>query len=528
MRHKHLIIILFVFIAVSFITLPRNPLLNDDAALYALCAKNAVIHNQWLAQFVTPGDRESFLDKPPLGIWMLAAVPAIAGVNELTVHIPNVIYYALILGLLYAGMLRFANRKVALYSTLMASTSLALVVYSRASKLDVPLTLFVLAAHFSLYAFLKSEKPGHLYAFSALLALGTLVKSGFGIIVPGLTALAIFALNAPSRKKMVKFILSGHSILCALLFMAIVGTTLGLQSIALEDQWVPYLKSMTIQSKYNISYLGLGLNYSIIGFLLITVFPWSPLALTALRPKLFGRMTITEFFSYWFWANFLFLFFFYRQTDFRTFAVLVPPLAVLAGAKLASLPLWQKRRRTALVLWGLFFFLVFSAILVAWTINPVNPDGFDVSAALLPIFLFVLSLALIIAHLWKPAPLKFSASFVLVCMSYAVLFYNTKPIADAFNQDLKWPQLIREHQARGYEFYIYRPRDRRLFMSPDLFYVDFMAGPADRYFWDGAELVPSIYRRKAIVLTDTESWDKLGVKGGKTIARDGYSSLVRR
>jgi len=522
-----LIIILFIFIAASFITLPRNPLLNDDAALYALCAKNAVIHGQWLAQFVTPGDAESFLDKTPLGIWMLAAIPKITGINELTIHIPNIIYYCLILLLLYAGLIRFANKKIALYSTLIAATSLALVVYARAPKLDVPLTLFVLAAHFFLFAFLKDEKPGHLYAFTLMVVLGTLVKSGFGIIVPGLTTLGLFIFNPGARGKFIRFILSRHMIFCAFIFLVLLGGILGLQSLALKEQWIPYLKSISIQSKYNVGYLGFGLNYSIIGLLLITVFPWSPLALTALKPKIFRQITLSNFCNYWFWTNFMFFFFCYRQTDFRTFAVLVPPLAILAGAKAASLRLWITRSRVVPVIWSLFFLFVFSILLAAWLINPVNPDGINVSAAVFPIFMFVVSLVLITIYLWSPTQAKFAAAFTLVCISYGVLFYNTLPIADAFNDDVKWPGIIARYREKGYAFYIYRPRDRRLFMSPDLFYVDFMAGPADQYFWDGAELRKSLSQHKAIILSDIKSWNKLRTKG-KVIASDRYSSLILR
>ena len=80
---RFIMFILIVFVAASFLLLPRNPLLNDDATLYALAAKNAVLHNQWLAQFVTPGDLSSFLDKPPLGIWMLAWIPKIIGIIKM-------------------------------------------------------------------------------------------------------------------------------------------------------------------------------------------------------------------------------------------------------------------------------------------------------------------------------------------------------------------------------------------------------------------------------------------------------------
>jgi hypothetical protein len=107
------------------------------------------------------------------------------------------------------------------------------------------------------------------------------------------------------------------------------------------------------------------------------------------------------------------------------------------------------------------------------------------------------------------------------------LFYNTLPIANAFNPDVEWPGMIAEYRQKGYEFYIYRPPDRKLVMSPDLFYVDFISGPADQYFWDNAELKKNLYKHKAIILSDTESWNKLKIKG-KTIASDSYSSLILR
>jgi hypothetical protein len=116
---------------------------------------------------------------------------------------------------------------------------------------------------------------------------------------------------------------------------------------------------------------------------------------------------------------------------------------------------------------------------------------------------------------------------LLICLSYSVLFYNTKPLADAFNPDLTWPSIIKEHRSKEAKFYIYRPPDRRLFYSPDLFWVDFMAGPADKYFWEKKDLLKRLGKGKAIVLSDTKSWEKLGFKMNfKKLARDNYSSLI--
>jgi len=530
---KILLIILFVFIAVSFLTLPRNPLLNDDAALYALAAKNAIIHNQWLAQFVTPGDLSSFLDKPPLGIWLLAWIPKIVGINELTIHIPNVIYYVLLLLTLYWGLSKIATKELAFNSTLIASTSLALVVYSRAPKLDVLLALFIFTAHLSLYAYFKKDNPAYLYPFTLSLAFGFLIKSGFGWIMAGLLLLALFIFNPDARQKLLKVLFSRHFILNLMLLFVIVGGALYAQSFVLKDQWLPYLKSITIQSKYNTSYLGFGFNYSIIGLLLITLFPWMPLFFKGLRFKLINKeLTLSNFCNLWFWSNFVFFLFFFRQTDFRTFTILVPPMAILAGLGLSepatAVPAGRQERRGSLgtIIWGFFYLITFSLILVSISLRPVNPQGFSLIDAIVPVAFFVVSLLSLTIYFWKPSAPKLVISFVLICLSYSVLFWNTKPIANAFNPDLKWPQIIREYREKGYPLYIYRPPDRQLFYSPDLFWVDFMSGPADRYFSDRENLLRDLTLGKAVILSDTKSWEKLGLKG-TSIAQDSYSSLIK-
>lgn len=531
--NKFLLTVLFIFIAISFITLPRNPLQNDDAALYALAAKNAIVHNHWLAQFISPGDLSSFLDKPPLGIWLLAWAPKILGINELTIHIPNVIYYILTLLALYLFLSWLSSRRTAFYSTLIAATSLALVVYSRAPKLDILLTFFVLTAHLSLYAYLKKDKPLYLYPFTISLACGFLVKSGFGLLMTAMLLISLFLFNPEARKKLNKALFSYHSILNLLLLLALVGCVLFAQTFALKGEWMNYLRSITIQSKYNTSYLGFGFYYSIFGLLLITLFPWMPFFFSGLRQKQEARvsdgLSLHTFCSLWFWSNFLFFLFLYRQTDFRTFTVLVPPMSILAGLKLLEFQdgnSLKVRGRWGAVLWSIFYLTLFSLILIYFSINPVNPQGFSLKPAIAPFALFTLSLFPLALYLWNPKPAKFAITFVLVCISYSVLFYNTKPIADAFNPDLTWPGIIKQQREEGVKFYIYRPPDRPLFYSPDLFWVDFMAGPADRYYWDGKQLKHDLLEEKAIILSDTVSWKKLGLGKAKIIAEDNYSRLV--
>ncbi|MBN3033471.1 MAG: glycosyltransferase family 39 protein [Candidatus Saganbacteria bacterium] len=566
-----LLVILALFIAASFLTLPRNPLLTDDASTYALAAKNMVVHGEWLAPLVTAGDPSSFFDKPPAGLWLLAWFPALGGVNELTIHFPNALYFTLFLALFYYLLATLAAKKIALYAALIAATSLCLVVYSRAPKLDLPLTVFVMLANLSLYAVLKKAKPAYLLIFSAALALGFLTKSGFGLLPPLLTLVFLLIFNSRARKTLFSILVTRYSLLSLSLFALTIGSVLCAQAFVLKDQWLPYLKSITLASKYNAGYLGFGFYYSIIGFLLIAVFPWTPLALTGIKlpwkrpnkiptsnikhqnksqdqmPKSNSwdlglgnclgfcrlkfevtsrKLNLNTFCSLWFWSNFLFLLFFYKISDLRTFVIFVPPLAILAALKLIGLA--RNKRRGCLIGFQIFFLALFAAILIALLIKPVNPQGFSLVAALPPLALFVVSLAFLAFFLFKPSPSFLALCFALVCLAYAVLFYNTKPLADAFNPDVTWPGIIREYRAEGFKFYIYRPHDRNLFYSPDLLYVDFMAGPADRYFWEGEELKAALAKGEALVLSDTRSWRRLAYRGMVSeLGRDSYSTLVK-
>jgi hypothetical protein len=200
--------------------------------------------------------------------------------------------------------------------------------------------------------------------------------------------------------------------------------------------------------------------------------------------------------------------------------IFVPPLAIIAANKLQGL----KTRDMPLTLWNLFFLIIFSLALGLLWQKPYNPDGFYLGDALWPLALFVLTLLSLTIFYLQPRAKILVISCLLLFVAYSSLFYWTLPIANAFNPDHRWPALIKKETASGRDFYIYRPRDRNLFFSPDLFYVDFLAGPATRYFWDSQELKEALAINKAILLSDTKSWKKLNLKG-QVIAKDNYSLL---
>jgi 4-amino-4-deoxy-L-arabinose transferase-like glycosyltransferase len=98
---KYLAILIGLVAFFSLVTLPFNALQPDDASMYALTIKNTVQHNQWLLPLLQPGDPSSFLDKPLLGIWLQALPLVFLPINEITIHIPNAIYYLVLLAIFY-------------------------------------------------------------------------------------------------------------------------------------------------------------------------------------------------------------------------------------------------------------------------------------------------------------------------------------------------------------------------------------------------------------------------------------------
>ncbi len=171
-------LILLFFGLISLLTLPWNPLLNDDASFYALAIKNCVTHGQWFAQYLTPSDPTSFLDKPPLGIWALSLPTLFLGVNELWVHVANVLYGIFFVGIFYGTLVRLGLKKISGVASGICATSLAFLVYSRSPKLEILLTITVWLAGVCLFRLIKTKKPVFFYGLATATVAGFLIKSG--------------------------------------------------------------------------------------------------------------------------------------------------------------------------------------------------------------------------------------------------------------------------------------------------------------------------------------------------------------
>jgi len=516
MINKNYLAILIGLLAFfSLATLPFNALQPDDASMYALAIKNTVQHNQWLLPLLQPGDPSSFLDKPLLGIW-LQALPLVffqvidIPIKEITIHIPNAIYYLVLLVVFYYFVKKEKGVGFALLGTFVLATALAVLIYSRTPKLDILLTLAITLAQFYLYQFWNDQKTWKHFCF--WIGIGFLIKSGFALIFCGLTFLGLLLIEADFRNKFLKFLSQKEFYTGLCYFLIPVAALMGLPYFAAPAQYAYYLKSILWQSKYNLSYLGLGMHWNVLGYAFLAFFPWTVFLFNKnllLNKEKNNKKSLEKFSLLWVFSNVLFLFFFYNQNDLRTFVPLMPPLAVLTTGMLMQTN--AKKIGAAVVA---FFLMLLLLTQIPQLLN---------SSALFPVFFWIIFLLSIAVYGFRPSQNVLYAALAVLMAGHIVLLFGAGGLIEKSNPYIVWKNKIENRHDQKILFYIYRPNLRPLFMSHDQAYLDFMTGPPDRYVID-ANFFSN--QKNYFLLTDPQSLKSLKLSSLETLFSDQYGVLV--
>lgn len=513
--NKILIIGMVLFAIISLLTIAINPLIIDDASMYALAIKNAVIYNAWFAPVFTPGDISSYLDKPPLGIWILSIIPKIFGVSIVTVHITNVFVFFLLGWFLYRFLLKEADRDTAVFSAMVALTSLILVIFSRTPKLDMLIALTLMLSHFELFKFIKYKKVKYAYFFTFFCAIGFLIKSGFALVFPVMTIFSLLIFK-DIRVFLFRTLFSKHGILNVIFLIVIIATVLLMQKPFFGELWIDYLKSFTITSKYNTSYLGLTFNLSAIILLVLSVFPWIGCVMVSVK-EISKEFNFYVFTLFWLISNTVFVILFYKQTDVRTFVMLSVPLIILIAFSLSAVLSMKKKNITAVVvnfLLGIIF-LLGTILLIS------KNDVLFLLAVSFSLVFFSFSLFYI-----RPTKKILAIAFLIICLSYTVLFFQVSGIVDRNNDFKKYPEIINSYQKIGYKFVIFRPAGRPTVMSNDHTYIDFVKGPADYYVWEYSKLDELLEGKKVILILDPKSFEKIKDKYNLQVIEQNRDSVL--
>jgi len=181
------ILILAVLFAIPFFnSLGKFPLLDPDEGRYAEVPREM----RESGDLITPHlDYVKFLLKPPLFYWMNVLSYSIFGENEFAARFPATLCGLLLILLTYHLGSVLLGRRAGLLAALILGASCGYFVCSRLCIIDIPLSLFMVAALGFFLAGSREEqryRGAYFYLLYVCMALSVLAKGLIGVILPGM------------------------------------------------------------------------------------------------------------------------------------------------------------------------------------------------------------------------------------------------------------------------------------------------------------------------------------------------------
>ena len=157
-------------------------LVGADEPRYAQVAREMLDRHDW----VTPvlGGR-AWLEKPPLYYWQAILAYSIFGVSDVAARIPSAIDATLLVVAVYLFFRRF-RRGVEVDAALITASCAAIIGYSRAASMDMPLTAVFGIGMLGWWAWRENGMRFYLAGFYVCMALGILAKGPVAPLLAGL------------------------------------------------------------------------------------------------------------------------------------------------------------------------------------------------------------------------------------------------------------------------------------------------------------------------------------------------------
>ena len=171
-----------------------------DEAIYAQVSKEIVQSGHWLTLH---WEYQSWFEKPPLFMWIMALVFRGFGVSEFWARFPSALAGIALIAVTYLTGAFTHGKRVGLLAAAILLTCYHFLSFARFGTMEVMLTLFVYLAIYA-YLRLKNENQKWWYLVWSSCALAMMVKGAGGIIAPFAIVLALLfekRLNAAVRSK---------------------------------------------------------------------------------------------------------------------------------------------------------------------------------------------------------------------------------------------------------------------------------------------------------------------------------------
>ena len=197
-RFAHPLILLAAGAAVFLGTISAPPSLMDDVdAVNAQIARNMLESGDWVSARI---NGVLYLEKSPLGYWLMAAGYAVFGVEDWVARLPNALGAIVLMWVTMALGRRGFGAQAGFYAGLAVGTSVGLYLFTRIVIPDVLLTLTVTVA---LYCFWRAAEEGDRRwgpGFWAAIGVGMLLKGLLAAVAPVAIA-GLYLLACPERRR---------------------------------------------------------------------------------------------------------------------------------------------------------------------------------------------------------------------------------------------------------------------------------------------------------------------------------------
>lgn len=351
-EHWPTFLLIFFCLFLFFHKLGMVSLFDVDEAVFAEATREMVETGNWLTPQYNYTNR---YDKPILFYWLMAIAYKVFGIGELQARFMSALFGTILVIALFYFTKKAVGRNWGLLTSLIAATSLEVIVYSRSAVTDITLTFFITMSLLCFYMGFNSPTRGKAgfpllrntatgsgggkswyLGFYIFTALAVLTKGPIGIVTPGLTAIT-FTLITGTFKRTLKEM--------KLLYGITLFIIIAVPWYALEigvNGW-EYINAFFV--KHNLRrYTGVisghgGPIYYFLPVLLLGFFPWSPFlpyAIYKYTPWRIRNITLTSgqqfflFASVWFTVTFIF--FSLSRTKLPNYILLLfPALAIMAG-----------------------------------------------------------------------------------------------------------------------------------------------------------------------------------------------------
>jgi 4-amino-4-deoxy-L-arabinose transferase-like glycosyltransferase len=195
--------------------LGASALSNWDEALYGTLTRELLARPSWTIHY----GGVPYLEKPPLGIWMMALASWIFGESERSLRLPSALCGVALVWLTFAAARKLSGRAAGIFAVLLLLGVPHFVAWSRMAMLDVPMVAFGFSSVvLLLYA---GERRSRIVAAGTVFGLAILVKwVEVLLFLPGIVALLV-ARQRRGEGAIVAALANGAAFALAALFVAL-------------------------------------------------------------------------------------------------------------------------------------------------------------------------------------------------------------------------------------------------------------------------------------------------------------------